>query len=255
MSFNNTFNSIISEKKLHTTSQMQNEMNEFADSLRSKNNVLFVTTSNRWSGSEQKAKSTQLAYHIKDMLPDQTINIIEADKLNIRCCSGNVSLASGNICGAKDALLKSSSKNPTGLIRCWEAKHRDDEIYKIANKIFEANAVVFFTSVRWGQTNSIYQKLIERLTWLENRWSCLGESNLLENKEAGIIVIGHNWKDKQVMQTQRQVFEMFGFKSPVPMSLYWQFTDDASDETKQSYKAATSQFQDDFDFRLHKKNK
>lgn len=255
MSFNNTFNFIFSEKKLHTTTQMQNEMNDFVDSLKTKNNVLFITTSNRWSGSEQKAKSTQLAYHIKDMLPDQTINIIEADKLNIRCCSGNVSLASGNICGAKDALLKNSSKNPTGLIRCWEAKHRDDEIYKIANKIFEADTVVFFTSVRWGQTNSIYQKLIERLTWLENRWSCLGESNLLENKEAGIIVIGHNWKDKQVMQTQRQVFEMFGFKSPVPMSLYWQFTDDASDETKQSYKAAVSQFQDDFDFRLHKKNK
>lgn len=255
MSFNNIFNDIISEKKVLTRSEVQQEYQSLIDHLSTKNNVLLITSSNRWVGSEQKAKSTQLAYDIKDSLPDNNIKVIEADKLNIRCCTGNVSLASGNICGAKDALLKSSEKNPTGQIRCWEAKHRDDEMYKVANEIFKADAVVFFTSVRWGQTNSIYQKLIERLTWLENRWSCLGESNLLENKDAGIVVIGFNWKDKQVMQTQRSVLEMFGFKTPAKLSMYWQFTDDATDESKQSYKAAVSQFQDDFDVRLQKKTK
>lgn len=255
MNFTNLFNDLILEKKVLTKTEIQQDLEKFIDHIKTKNNVLFITTSNRWAGSEQKAKSTQLAHHIKDSLPDNNVKIIEADKLNIRCCSGNVSLASGNICGAKDALLKSSSKNPTGQIRCWEAKHRDDELYKIANEVFKADAVVFFTSVRWGQTNSIYQKVIERLTWLENRWSSLGENNLLENKEAGIIVIGQNWKDKQVMQTQRQVFELFGFKSPMNLSMYWQFTDDAMDESKQSYKAAVSQFQDDFNMRLHKKTK
>ena len=255
MNFTNLFNDIILEKKVLTKTEIQQDLEKFMHCLKTKNNVLFVTTSNRWTGSEQKAKSTQLAYHIKDSLTECNIKIIEADKLNIRCCSGNVSLASGNICGAKDALLKSSSKNPTNQIRCWEAKHRDDELYKIANEVFKADIVVFFTSIRWGQTNSIYQKVIERLTWLENRWSSLGESNLLEDKQAGIIVIGQNWRDKQVMQTQRQVFEMFGFKSPADLSMYWQFTDDAMDESKKSYKQAVSQFQDDFDFRLQKKTK
>lgn len=41
--------------------------------------------------------------------------------------------------------------------------------------------------------NSFYQKLIERLTWLENRHSSLGEENILQKIDAGLIAIGHNW--------------------------------------------------------------
>jgi hypothetical protein len=80
----------------------------------------------------------------------------------------------------------------------------------------------------------------------------LKESNLLEGKQAGIVVIGHNWKDKQVMQTQRSALQMFGFDAPSELSMYWQATDDAMDESKKTYKHAVSQFQDDFDFDLQK---
>ena len=48
---------------------------------------------------------------------------------------------------------------------------------------------------------------------------------------------------------------LFGFKAPADLSMYWQFTDDAMDESKKSYKQAVSQFQDDFDLRLQKKTK
>ena len=74
--------------------------------------------------------------------------------------------------------------------------------------------VVFFTSVRRGQTNSIYQKLIERLTRIENRHSTLGEENIVKNIEAGIIAIGHNWNNEQVVQTQKEVLQFFGFQVP-----------------------------------------
>jgi hypothetical protein len=68
---------------------------------------------------------------------------------------------------------------------------------------------VFFTSVRRGQTNSIYQKLIERLTRIENRHSTLGEENIVKNIEAGVIVIGHNWNSEMIVTTQKQVLGMF----------------------------------------------
>jgi multimeric flavodoxin WrbA len=51
--------------------------------------------------------------------------------------------------------------------------HKDDELWKISKPLFEADVVIFFSSIRWGQTNSYYQKIIERLTWLENRHSTL----------------------------------------------------------------------------------
>ena len=53
--------------------------------------------------------------------------------------------------------------------------------WKISKELFDSNAVIFFTSVRWGQANMFHQKLIERLTWIENRHTTLGESNIVEN--------------------------------------------------------------------------
>jgi hypothetical protein len=46
--------------------------------------------------------------------------------------------------------------------------------------------------------NAIYAELIERLTWLENRHATLGESNLLKDKEVGVIAIGHGTEQKQL---------------------------------------------------------
>jgi hypothetical protein len=57
----------------------------------------------------------------------------------------------------------------------------------------------------------MYQKLIERLSWIENRHTTLGEDNILDGKDAGIILIGHNWRGTEVLETQKIVLEYFGF--------------------------------------------
>ena len=113
--------------------------------------------------------------------------------------------------------------------------------------MFESDCVMFFTSIRWGQTNSIYQKLIERLTWLENRHTTLGESNILKDKDVGIIAIGHNWRGKQVIETQKEIFNFFGFNVPSEISWNWQYTDDKFDETKVSYKNAIKTFKETYE--------
>ena len=137
------------------------------DYLRSKNKVLLLTTSNRWSQhKEDVPKSNQLASKIQDLLGKEKVTLIDTTKLNIVPCEGNVSSNrefGGNHCGTKKALLKDDEKNPSGYHRCWASiNEKNDELWKISKELFESDCVLFFASIRWGQTNGYYQKLIER---------------------------------------------------------------------------------------------
>jgi multimeric flavodoxin WrbA len=168
-------------------------MQATVDHLKTKKKVLFLTTSNRWPGEKNDLpKSTLLAQRMAQLVGPQVIQL-DVPSLKIYPCEGNVSTRRGNTCGEKKALLKDDEKNPSGCHRCWASiNNKDDELWKISKPLLESEAVLLFCSIRWGQTNAFYQKLIERLTWLENRHSTLGESNLLEKIDAGLICLGHS---------------------------------------------------------------
>ncbi|MDD5193662.1 MAG: hypothetical protein PHF67_03680 [Candidatus Nanoarchaeia archaeon] len=226
---------------------MKKDLEKTINYLKKKKKVLFLTTSNRWSGSKDLPKSTLLAKRIAKELGDN-VTLIEVSKLNIHLCEGNVSKRKDNDCGEKEALLNDNERNPSKCHRCWASlNHPDDELWKISKELFQSDCVVFFGSVRWGQMNSVYQKVIERLTWIENRHSTFGESNLLKNIDAGLICIGHNWNGKNVVKTQKKVLEFFGFKTPKELFWNWQYTNDADDESQESYKKAYEKFAKDFD--------
>ena len=86
--------------------------------LKSKDNVLLLTTSNRWEGDKEQPKSTQLAEFVKKEVGSNKVELIDVSKLTIHCCEGNVGKMDGNNCGVKDAELKDKEKNPTGNHRC-----------------------------------------------------------------------------------------------------------------------------------------
>lgn len=219
--------------------------------LKDKENILFLTTSNRWEGDKEMPKSTQLAWHIESFLVGKNVKVIDVSKLKIHCCEGNVSKSTGNNCGVKEANLKDKEKNPSGDHRCWASvNNKDDELWKISKELFEADAVIFFVSVRWGQTNSIYQTLIERLNWIENRHTTLEGDNIIEGKVAGLIVVGQNWNGSQVIDTQKKVLSFYGFEVPEQLTFNWQYTDNSNDETQKSYKGAPEAFEQAFDFKL-----
>lgn len=216
--------------------------------LQGKKKILFLTTSNRWSKEKdgEIAKSTRLAKKLAGDLGDK-VTLIDVPKLKIYPCEGNVSTAHGNICGVKGAFLKDPSKNPSGQHRCWASiNNNDDELWKISKELLASDCVVFFSSVRWGQTNAHFQKLIERLTWLENRHSTLGESNILANIEAGIILIGQNWRGDDILSIEKQVLSFFGFRVENRLCWNWQFTHTTSDESNESYLAAAKRFEEMF---------
>ncbi len=217
--------------------------------LKSKKRILFLTTSNRWVGEKggEKPKSTKLAERIAELVGNERVTIIDATKLKIYPCEGNVSTERGNTCGEKKAALKDTEKNPSGCHRCWASLNNpDDELWQISKPLLESDAVVFFGSIRWGQMNAYYQKLIERLTWLENRHSTLGEDNLLKDIDAGIIAIGQNWNGDDVVRTQKQVLDFFGFKTPEELSWHWSYSHDAADERPESYQEAVTAFEKAF---------
>jgi len=207
--------------------------------------IVFLTTSNRWEGEKELPKSSIIADELKKRLDN--VDIINVSKLKIFTCEGNVSTHKGNVCGVKDALLKTN--NPNKFIRCWASiNNKSDEMHKVANAIYDADIVIFFGSIRWGKMNAIYTQLIERLTWLENRHTTLGESNLLKDKECGVVAVGHNWNGEEAVKLEKEVLGFFGFKTPNQLSFNWQFTKDKFDETKKGYKDEYSTFLKEFNF-------
>jgi hypothetical protein len=88
--------------------------------------------------------------------------------------------------------------------------------------------------------------LIERLCWLENRWTALKEENILKGKDAGFVFVGQNWNGENVVKTQKQVLKFYGFNTPEELFWNWQYTQDANDESLASYKKAITTFESVF---------
>lgn len=232
---------LLLEEKVVVDTRFKKQLEKAVKYLDSKKKVLLLTTSNRSKFSSKdgtdRPKSTRIAEVIQRSLGEHKCTLVDVSKLLIYDCEGNVSSKDGNNCGVRGSKLQDDKKNPSGYHRCWASiNNPDDELWRVSLPLFESQAVVFLGSVRWGQTNAIYQKLIERLDWIENRWATLKESNVVKDIESGFIFIGHNWNVEQVVKTQKQVHEFYGFKPVKELYLGYQFTEDSLDESKEGYK-------------------
>ena len=214
--------------------------------------VLLLTCSNRGEevSKTQLPKSSILARVIHNNLDNSTI--IDVTKLKIYPCEGNVSRMEGNVCGIKEALLDDPEKNPSGYHRCWASVHNpDDELWKISKELFESDCVVFFASVRCGAANMFYQKLIERLNWINNRFIPYGEENIIKNISSGFIIIGQHKYGDDIAELQYNNHEYYGFD--VNKELYWNWNAEDiefDDETLQGYLDSYPEFFDEFKIKI-----
>jgi multimeric flavodoxin WrbA len=214
--------------------------------------VLLLTCSNRGEevSKTQLPKSSILARVIHNNLDNSTI--IDVTKLKIYPCEGNVSRMDGNVCGIKEALLDDPEKNPSGYHRCWASVHNpDDELWKVSKELFESDCVVFFASVRWGAANMFYQKLIERLNWINNRFIPYGEENIIKNISSGFIIVGQHQYGDDITELQYNNHEYYGFE--VNKELYWNWSAEDieyDDETLQGYLDSYPEFFDDFKIKI-----
>lgn len=234
---------MLSEEMVQTDAYKK--LKQTLEICKDKKKVLLLSCSNRFNWDENNIdtpKSKILAVYLKEELGDKAV-FIDVPELNIASCEGNVSRKEGNSCGVKKALLKNDKKNPSGYHRCWASlNEKSDELWKISKELFESDLVLFFVSIRWGQANMYYQKLIERLTWIENRHTTLGEKNIIEGIESGFIAVGQNWNGENVTEIQKNVHKFYGFKPNEELYWNWQFTKNVNDETQKSYKEAFPKF-------------
>jgi multimeric flavodoxin WrbA len=226
------------------------KLKETLDILKSKKKVLILSCSNRYNWDDKDIdvpKSKIIGLYLKEELGDNCV-FMDISKLKIFPCEGNVSRKDGNHCGIKKALLEDDKKNPSGYHRCWASiNNKTDELWKVSKEIFESDVVLFFSSIRWGQTNMYYQNLIERLTWIENRHTTLKEDNVIKDIETGFICVGQNWNGEEVTNVQMKVHEFYGFKPNKKLYWNWQFTKDVYDESESSYKKTYKKFIDNMD--------
>jgi len=87
-----------------------------------------------------------------------------------------------------------------------------------------------------------YQNLIERLNWIENIRTTLGEQNLVKDIETGYICVGQNWNGENVNNLQKEVHRFYEFKPNNDLYWNWQYTKDVEDESQKSYKNSHSKF-------------
>jgi hypothetical protein len=245
---------LLEEAKIVPDTKFKKQLEKAVKYLETKGKVVLITTSNRWIKHETQQgdipKSTRIAQVIQRSLGAHRCTLVDASKLKIYECEGNVSSKDGNNCGVRGSKLEDKEKNPSGHLRCWASYNNpDDELWKVVTPLLEANVVIFLGSIRWGQANAIYQRLIERLDWLENRWTTLKESNIIKDIESGFIFIGQNWNGSEVVKTQKQVHTFYGFKPADELYFNWQFTEDVNDESKDSYKEAAHALDNIIDIR------
>jgi multimeric flavodoxin WrbA len=237
---------IVSESKDDSPNTVSfRNLKKTIDELKKKKKVLLLSCSNRYQFDTNNIdipKSRLIALYIKEELGD-IAEYIDVTEMKILPCEGNVSRKDGNSCGILKAILKDKKKNPSGDHRCWvNINEPSDELWKISKELFESDAVIFFSSIRWGQANMYYQNLIERLNWLENRHTTLGESNIIKDIETGFICVGQNWNGENVSKTQKEVHRFYGFKPNDDLYWNWQYTKDENDETQKSYKESHKKF-------------
>lgn len=162
------------------------------------------------------------------LLDKPSIEVVDASKLhiveNLSCYASG-----GRNCASYDA----------GKYRCWAHKNSldspeeyggVDEMPIIYDAIESSDAVIFLTSVRWGNHSALLQKIIERMNTLENRTSVYGEPNFFANKRCGVVVTGQHWKSQEVASHLISVFCLMGFEVNDLSTLSWQSTFDMNKE-------------------------
>jgi len=180
--------------------------------------IAIISTTSHSTNSTSKSILSVL----RDIFESQrhTVRMIDASQLhivnNLSCYSSGKSN-----CASYDA----------GKYRCWAHKLSHDTPSEYGGKdqmgvLYDAydwaDIVIFGTSVRWESHSAILQKIIERMTTLQNRNVVYGERNPLQNKRCGVIVTGHNSMAQKVAAHLLRAFEWLGFTTDIFYQVVWQ---------------------------------
>jgi multimeric flavodoxin WrbA len=115
-------------------------------------------------------------------------------------------------------IIRLADKNiPVGL---KFKENEADEWPEVAQKLRDADIVIFATPIWWGGRSSLMQRVIERLDAFDEEYIAEGRSAFY-NKVAGIVVTGSEDGALSVMGTIMMVLTWMGFTLPPECAAYW----------------------------------
>lgn len=184
--------------------------------------IVVISTTTHSKNSTSKMVLEKLMDKFRERSHD--VDYIDADQLhivkNLSCYSDG-----GKTCASPEA----------GKYRCWANKlsHEKpseyggkDEMGVIYDALDWCDLVIWGTSVRWGSHSALMQKIIERMTNIENRVVVYGEENYVKGKKCGVVVTGNNYESDSVANHLAQQLGWFGFDTNPGRTFTWQKSQD-----------------------------
>ena len=162
---------------------------------------------------------------------------IEPNNRDIRVLVLNASLKhkgklsnTGELAGMVLKFIRSEEKNiMTDVIRLSDInippgikfrESRSDKWPQIAEKMINADIVIFATPIWWGSRSSLIQRIIERMDSFDEEYKDKGRSLLL-NKAAGVIITGSEDGAQATLGSILSVLTFMNFTIPPECCTYW----------------------------------
>lgn len=95
-----------------------------------------------------------------------------------------------------------------------------DEWPEVAEKVREADVILFATPIWWGERSSLMQRVIERFDAFDEEYLETRESAIY-NKVAGIVITGHEDGALATQGALMKALTWLGFLLPPECACYW----------------------------------
>jgi len=92
-------------------------------------------------------------------------------------------------------------------------KYPDDQMQEVYDAVLACDIMILATPIRWNNHSALIQKFVERMNAIENQQSWFG-NRMINNKVAGLIVIGHVDGIQHVAGNLLNFFSWLGFHTP-----------------------------------------
>lgn len=119
-------------------------------------------------------------------------------------------------------------------------KYPDDEMQKVYDAVLACDILILATPIRWNNHSALIQKFIERMNAIENQYSWFG-NRMINNKVAGLIVIGHVDGIQHVAGNLLNFLSWVGFHIPEVAIASWVGEND-EDTTKDREQIANNRY-------------
>lgn len=92
-------------------------------------------------------------------------------------------------------------------------KYLDDQMQTVYDAVLACDILVLASPIRWNNHSALVQKFVERMNAVENQYSWYG-NRMIQNKVAGLIIIGHVDGIQHVAGNLLNFFSWLGFSIP-----------------------------------------